>query len=325
MANRIPFSQLVRGSAWRSEAEGWVADAVGGLGARITGVTQPRVRPWSTQLVVETTRGRFWFKANCAASAFEPQLQSVLAGLAPGDVDQPVAIDAERGWMLTADRGATLPESREPTPDDWVAVVRAWAGLQHLVASDRDELLAAGLPDCGPETVPTRFDDLLGRLTTLPAGHPSHLDGSGATRLARARYLVEDAAATLADGPFPVTLQHGDLHPWNVFLVDGSLRIFDFGDTQWAHPLESLMVPRAVVEAAGRIPWEPIQTAFLKTWELPVEAGAMVELLRAAQVTHAVNRASSWWDALAEATDAERDDWGEAPARHLARVVEGQT
>lgn len=321
MATENPFSQVVRGAAWRSQAEAWVEHAVGELGARVVGVTQPRVRPWSTQLRVETTQGRFWFKANCPASAFEPRLQSVLAGLVPDDVDRPVAIDAERGWLLTADRGTTLQESHEPTLDDWVAVVRAEAALQQAVAAHGAELLATGIPDCAPGTVPARFDDMLGRLTALPPGHPVRLDDDAAARLAHAGPVVEKAAATLADGPVPTTLQHGDLHPGNVFAIDGALRIFDFGDAQWACALEALCTPRAVLRG-GAVPWEAVERAYVEAWDLDVSARELDRLLAAAAVTEAVNRSLTWWGAVAQADDAELADWGEGPARHLARVLE---
>lgn len=321
MASHVPFAQLVRGEAWRAAAEGWVADAVRGLGARVTGVTQPRVRPWSTQLVVETTHGRFWFKANCAASAFEPQLQAVLADLVPDAVDQPVAVDPERGWMLTADRGATLQGSHEPTLDDWTAVVRAEAALQREIAAHRDAVLATGVPDCGPGTVPARFDDMLRRLTTLQAEHPSRLADDDADRLSRARPTVEKASAVLADGPVPATLQHGDLHPGNVFAVEGSLRIFDFGDAQWAFPFEALSTPRAVLRG-GTIPWDTVQRAYLEAYEIDMPAEELDRLLDAAAVAEAVNRSLTWWGAIAQADDAELADWGEGPARHLLRVLD---
>ncbi|MEV0893896.1 phosphotransferase [Promicromonospora sp. NPDC050262] len=316
------FSAVVTGDAWRAEAESWVADVVARRGHEVTSVAQPRVRPWSTQLAVETTGGRLWFKAGCAAMTFEPGLQTLLARLVPHEVDGPVAAAPDRGWMLTVDRGSTLADSHEPVLDDWVSVLRTWARLQRHVAQHADEAQDTGLPDRAPQGTADRFGAMLDRLATLPPGHPARLADDVAARLREAYPVVERASGTLGAGPFPTSLQHGDLHPGNVFVVDGDLRVFDFGDAQWAHPLETLMVPRAVVEHDGQVPWEPVQAAFLAEWDVPLDAGALDELLRAAAVTHAVNRSSSWWDALGEASDAEWADWGEAPARHLARVLD---
>ena len=112
----MAFSEVVSAPAWRAEAEDWVRAQVAESGGRVVGdITQPRVRPWSTQLVVPTDAGRLWFKANCPALAFEPAVHRTLARLDPGEVDEPVAVDAERGWMLTRDRGTTLGDSHEAT------------------------------------------------------------------------------------------------------------------------------------------------------------------------------------------------------------------
>jgi hypothetical protein len=327
-----PFSVAGTSPAWRAAAETWAREAVERLGARVTGVEQPRVRPWSTQLVVATTRGRFWFKACCPAQAFEPALQALLADLVPGAADAPVVVDAARSWLLTADRGATLREDREPTVDDWAAVLAAWVAVQRAVAAHREAVLAVGVPDCSPATVLERFELMLARLRALPAGHPSRPDAGIAARLEAARPRVASAAARLADDALPATLQHGDLHPGNVFATAAGLRVFDLGDAQWAHPLEALVVPRAVIEAAGLDPAPPLAAA-RAAWRAaggdaggaagPTDDAGWDALLRAAGVTHAVNRSLTWWDCLAGATEDEVTDWGEAPLRHLSRVLEG--
>lgn len=224
--------------------------------------------------------------------------------------------------MLTADRGATLGEAHEPTPDSWTTVVARFARVQQTLLSHRDALLTTGLPDCSPGTVSSRFETVLGRLTALPAGHPARLDDDVAARLSRAGRHVADAMALLGAGPLAPTLQHGDLHLGNVFALDGGLRVFDLGDAQWAHPLETLEVPSAVVRHAG-MPWDRTEAAYRRAWSssVHVDDDEWEALRRAAGVAHAVNRAWSWWEALAEATDDEWDDWGEAPARHLAGVL----
>jgi len=67
------FARLVSGARWRVAAEAWTTERLAERGIDVTGpIEQPRVRPWSTQLVVPTTAGRVWFKGNCRALAFEP-------------------------------------------------------------------------------------------------------------------------------------------------------------------------------------------------------------------------------------------------------------
>jgi len=318
-----PFSIRVTAPEWRAEAETWIADRLAAANVAVTGaIEQRRVRPWSTQLVVPTDAGTVWFKANCWAQAFEPALQALLARLAPDEVDEPLAVDMERGWMLTRDRGATLGDSREPGLSEWQHVLREAASLQRLVAPDARDVLAAGVPDCSPATVPARFDLMLERLRDRPDDDSAHLTADVVERLESAGPSVHDAARVLADGPLPVTLQHGDLHPWNVFDLDGRLRIFDFGDAQWAHPLESLPLPWAVTKDDASLPWQELLAAYREPWSDLLTIDEVSELLTAAVVTQPVNRSFDWWEALAESTEEEWEEWGEAPARHLAHVVE---
>jgi hypothetical protein len=317
-----PFSARVTGEDWRHEAEAWIATQLEHHGDTVDGpIEQPRVRPWSTQLTVPTQAGLLWFKANASALAFEPVLQAELARLAPDAVDAPYAIDAGRGWMLTRDRGATLRESREPTLEDWQQIVVEVARLQQAAAAHRDRLLAAGLPDYSPVTVLDRFDRVVEIFSAHPADHPAHVDADLRRRLAEVRPLVADAVEVLKDSALPTTWQHGDVHPNNVFAVeDGSLRVFDFGDGQWAHAAEALCVPYGWITSLTSMPWEPVLEAYAGVWQL--EPRDVHDMLTTAGRTQAVNRAASWSTFLDEATAAEWKDWGDGPVRHLSRVLE---
>lgn len=316
-----PFSERVTTDDWRRDVESWIAERVVGLGRVVTGsVEQPRVRPWSTQLVVPTDAGRLWFKANCAATRFEPAVQAELARLAPHAVDAPCALDAGRGWMLTRDRRRTLGETGELTTRDWARIVVDAARIQQAVTPHRDTLLGAGLPDHSPHTVPERLDRIVEVFSTHPEDHPAHVDAELRERLRARRPALERAADLLSDGPLPVTWQHGDLHPGNVFaLPDGSLRMFDFGDGQWAHAAEVLCVPYGLISAAA-LPWPTVLEAYAGEWD--VAPAVLQSLVDAAALTQAVNRAAGWSSFLDEATAREWAQWGDRPVHHLSRVLE---
>jgi hypothetical protein len=316
-----PFSERVAGDDWRQEAESWIREQLDRHGDALRGpIEQPRIRPWSTQLTVPTEAGLLWFKANAVALAFEPSIQSELSLLAADAVDAPYAIDAGRGWMLTRDRGVTLRESHEPTVEDWQRVVVEVARIQQVAAHHRDRLLATGLPDYSPETVLDRFDRLVEIFAAHPADHPAHVDADLRRRLTDARPAIADAVDAVAHGPLPTTWQHGDVHPNNVFaLEDGSMRVFDFGDGQWAHATEALCVPYGWITSLASIPWEPVLEAYADAWDL--EPRDVQDVFVSADLTQAVNRAASWSTFLDEATAAEWKTWGDGPLHHLSRVL----
>ena len=317
-----PFSARVTGEDWRHEAEAWIVEQLDHHGDTLSGpIEQPRVRPWSTQLTVPTETGLLWFKANCAAFAFEARLHDELSRLAPDSVDAPYATQPEHGWLLTRDRGSTLGDSHEPTAGDWRDVLREAAALQRTLAGEPERLLATGLPDCAPATVVDRFDRLLEILVALPEDDPSHLDADVGSRLRSARPALVDAAQGLAESSLPTTWQHGDIHPWNVFAVSpGSLRIFDFGDAQWAHAAELLSVPYGWITQRTSLSWPEVLEAYCDTWG--IDRADLESQWLLTGLTQPVNRALTWWTCLAEASAAEWAEWGEAPLHHLSRVLD---
>lgn len=314
-----PFSERVVQAAWRRDAEDWACAELARGGIAVTGaIEQPRIRPWSTQLTIPTDAGPVWFKANCAYMSFESALQAELARIAPVAVDAPYAIDAPRGWMLTLDRGATMGDTAEPTADDWRTILRGAADLQRAAAGQQDAMLATGLPDCRPGTVVGRFERFVEIFADLPEAHPAHVPDELRTQLMSVRGRVVDAAAELAESPLPVTWQHGDLHPWNVFAKDG--RFFDFGDGQWAHAVEVLSVPFGWIAQRGEISWPDVVDVYADAWG--TSRAELASQWRAASLTQPVNRTLLWWGCLQEASAVEWKQWGDALLHHLTRVLE---
>ncbi|WP_166375854.1 phosphotransferase [Aeromicrobium phragmitis] len=315
------YSELVASEVWRQEATEWIEDTVGRLGYRVRGpLTQPRIRPWSTQLVVPTDHGTVWFKAAGEPMRFEPGLQRLLARLLPDLVASPLAVDTARGWMLTADHGPLLADDAAAAGDDLREVVRVTARAQRALVEHRDALLATGMPDCSPSTIPERFDQLLDALAALPPDLPSHLEPSEADRFRARRAELVDACAAMAESDFPTTFQHGDLHLKNAYRAGGATRLFDFGDAQWAAAVEVLAVPHAIVSGDPDGPsWSSLVADYLAAWDLDHTTFGIA--WNASHFTHAVNRAFTWWRCLQSATDDEWRQWGDAPLAHLREMM----
>ena len=319
----MAFRDEVETGAWLARVESWVDERLAERGWARTGPgDQRRVRPWSTQVVVPTDNGLVWFKANNPHLAHEASVHATLARLVPDLVDAPVGIDAERGWLLTEDRGTTLGDRAGLTDATLVGVLEVVADLQRRLAGHGPELLAAGMPDCRPATVPARFDRLVDLLGGLPGDHPSYLPPEEVRRLRAFRDEVAAAAERLERSPLPSTLQHGDAHAGNVFeLESGELRLFDFGDTQWAHALETLVVPWAVARHAG-VAWPAAEAAYLARWADLVDHATFRSLWRDAALTHDVNRAQLWWQAIEGARPDELAEWGGGAAERLRTAME---
>ncbi|WP_286930789.1 MULTISPECIES: phosphotransferase [Aeromicrobium] len=316
-----PFSTHVATPQWRALAVEWLTGALAEHAIAVTGeIEQPRIRPWSTQLTVPTDAGRVWFKATCPAMAFEPPLQQAMARLVPGAVQEPLAVDGERGWMLTLDHGPTVGDQRTPTAQDWCRAVAQAARVQRALVGHHDELLATGLPDAGPETVVARFDRLLEIHEQSPADHDGRVPPGRIEELRARRPELVDACAVLAASAVPSTWQHGDLHPWNLHGSGDDVAFFDLGDGMWAHAVELLSVPYGVVTSQDAVAWEDVAPAWCEVWE--VEPPEFECLWRASGFTHAVNRAVTWHRALLTATREEMAEWGGAVEHHLTSMLD---
>jgi hypothetical protein len=173
---------------------------------------ETRRRQWSLITRIPTTAGPMWAKANARGFAHEGPLISLLAQYHPELVLAPMAVDADRGWLLTPDGGPTFDSSAH----DWNAVVGAYALLQQELASRIDDLRTTGTPFLPPD----RLVDIYRLYDDDPAIVTA----------------IEHQAGVLTESG-RLSLEHNDLHPGNVF---GASRLFDWGDAVITHPFLSV-------------------------------------------------------------------------------------
>ncbi|MFC7625330.1 phosphotransferase [Microlunatus sp. GCM10028923] len=294
-------------AAWRAEAEAWIRDRLAAAGIAVTGpIEQPRVRPWSTQLVVPTDRGRYWFKENNPAMAFEAALVARLSELAPGRVLAPVAVAADRGWLLGPDGGRTVRESGGPDEAGFTRILTEYAELQRHLAGHGAELVGTGLPALEPARSAEHLAGQVADLAALPDGHPLRAGSELRARSVAYRPVLVAAAERLAETPIPLSLQHNDLHQNNAFAAEPGrpLRFFDFGDAVWGHPFCVLHVTLVVLaqewscgpwSAAGADPrLDRLVDAYLECWSDLAPRAELRRLVEPAMVIGRLHRYNSW-------------------------------
>lgn len=222
---------------WLAEAHEWIREQVALLGAGSVGVIdQHHVRPWATVMRVPTEKGDVYFKANSPALRHEAALVTLLAARRPDCVPPLLGVDLERGWMLMADAGTRLREivERERDLSCWLKILPLYAGLQVDLADQGDELVAVGVPDLRLSTLPSKYEQLLDDLPTLPSDDRRRLAGN----VSRVREMCEE----LAGYGLSETIQHDDFHDGQVFVRDGRYLLLDWGDACISHPFFTLSV-----------------------------------------------------------------------------------
>lgn len=316
---------------WTLAVDAWVAGRLAEHGRRISGepVTY-RARFWSVVRCFPTGEGLVWFKENNPGHRFEAGLVAALARLAPDDVIVPIAVDRERGWLLTDDQGATLTHADVADQRTRCLVVRALARLQCAVLGrvDRSE---HGLLMLEPRAAGDRVRGIAREWAALPAGHPLWLEPELVKRAELAGDVLDRQAASIS-AAVPLDLELNDVYPANVFAdwSSGALRVrfFDFGNAIWGHPFVTVHgFVESVVEWTGApLAWvdrESLYDAYLSVWRDHV--GADPQVLRAdldaTGVLEGVHRLVSWLRLVPHADPVELRSRGGIPRQWLAGVA----
>jgi hypothetical protein len=256
---------------WWSEASAWVRAQLIALGTHDE-PTIEQIRCWEFSCVVRvrTSAAEWYFKALPTSYAGEPRLTRLLAEDEPRLIPEVVAVEPVRRWMLMrACAGAVL--EGVVAPGGWHRAAAGYARLQINWQTRTDELRGVG---CGVRTLEQlgrQATALLADTNALLVGQPEGLTADEATQLDDLAGRVPLLCEALAELDLPLSIDHGDLWPSNVFVRRRECRIIDWTDASIAHPFLSLLPlqvglhfdPRRV-----RVPGaaERLRDAYLQPW-----------------------------------------------------------
>jgi hypothetical protein len=294
------------------EARAWVAEQLAGHGVRLTGEwAQPHARVWSSAIRFETTDGRVWFKVNGIGTLAEVPLVRLIGELVPGLAPEVLAVDERRGWSLSRDGGPVLREHAPPERlwTEWEGVVARYAEAQIKLSAHRDRVLATGVREVTPATIPAQARRLLAELAATPVPEGG-LTPEQADRVTALLPELDGWCATLAGSGVPDSVQHDDLHSANVCWTGdvASARIIDWGDATWSHPLTTMLATmnsiahHAGVYADGQPVVDPrvlrVRDAYLEPFTVYADGGHLVRYVDLARRTGCVGKALSYQAAL---------------------------
>jgi hypothetical protein len=200
-------------------------------------------RPWA----LVTRVGDTWLKQCSPVQAYEIALTRTLAERWPDRIASVLATNDDRGWLLLADAGTPLTAFGD-SADAWATAIPLYVELQQRETPHAFDLLAHGVPDLRPETLPARYEEWMVR----------------EPRLAPFADSFAELCASLTRAS---TVQHDDLHEANVYMRDGRITLLDWGDTCIAHPFATLYITcRWLARFRGDEAAERIRAAYLDGW-----------------------------------------------------------
>jgi hypothetical protein len=219
---------------WFEQAEHWMQFQLDRLGIQATGSVEQFRQGWTSSclLRVPTNQGWVYFKAGNETAPGESVLTDALAQRWPQWVDRPLAIDAQRNWMLSHDLRSQqqafdlrqLPafagevaklqlESRDEL-SHWESLgCRRYSTDDFIAIAEEPEPYRAILQEGGGRLGPEEWQDLQATLRSV-AGDCRTLAGIG----------------------LPLTLVHIDFRDDNLALLDGQHLMLDWNSTIISHP-----------------------------------------------------------------------------------------
>ncbi|MPZ25512.1 MAG: phosphotransferase [Micromonosporaceae bacterium] len=321
---------------WRAQAASWLDEQLAAAGLARTGeVTQPHLRAWGTVLRAPTTDGPVWLKAPGPGTAFEVELYRLLARVAPDRVLPALAADPRRGWLLLPDGGPTLGErvTGGDLVEALVVILPQYGQLQRDLAGHVDELLAFGVTDMRAAVMPQRFDEALTAAREYLGYAGTAPDWALYHRIVGARASVAAWCQRLAGAPVPPSLDHNDLHPFNIFLAGtdgaspaGPARFYDWGDSVVAHPFASLLVGLGFLhQSLGAGPDDPQivrpRDAYLEVFSDLASHAELVETIGLACSVGKIARALTWHRSLRAQGLEQAGEHARAPLESLASML----
>ncbi|MEU4829454.1 phosphotransferase [Streptosporangium sp. NPDC023615] len=320
--------------AWRRGAVAWLDERLAAAGTERTGeVTQPHLRPWGTVLRAPTARGPVWLKAPGPDTAFEVGLYRLLSRVAPDRIPLPVAVDVARGWVLLPDGGTPLGErvAGAALADALVTVLPEYGRLQRDLTPHTEDLLSLGLTDMRAAVMPRRFDEAAHAVGEYVERYGDASDRETHRRVAAMRGTFVSWSGRLAAASVPPSLDHNDLHPWNV-LVAGTapvrdVRFYDWGDGVVAHPFASMLVALGFLRRHLEVaPDDPAvlrpRDAYLEVFGDLAPRAELVEELEVACRVARIARTLVWERSIRAQGHAHAGEFARAPLRSFASLPE---
>jgi hypothetical protein len=284
------------------QASAWIRAELERQGISVTGaIEQPHDRPWSTVLCVPSTEGDIYFKAASPALAHEPALTEALCKWRPDCMPPVLAVDLERGWMLTPDLGATLRSLIKSTDDlhHWQRLLPLYAEVQIDMTSRVDDLLKIDVLDRRLSELPGKYEALLSDTDALLLGHPDGLTTEEHQRLRKLMPTLRSMSQQLASYNIPETLHHEDFHDANIFVRNSQYIFSDWGESSVAHPFCTMLVTSRVIawrlELTENAPeLEYLRDIYLEPWTSFESRENLVAAFKMAYRLGMVCRALTW-------------------------------
>jgi len=318
---------------WLEQAGTWIHAELQRQDIYVTGMLeQPQGGFSSTVLRVPSTAGDIYFKACGPGFGHEPALTASLWRWRPDCMPPVLAVDLQRGWMLTPALGVSLRSIVQATRvlQHWQRVLSLYAEVQIDLTSRINEILELGALDRRLTVLPHRYEQLLTDTDALRLGHPGGLSAEEYQSLRRFAPEFQAMCEQLAGYRIPETLHHEDFHDANIFVRGSHYTFADWGEGGVAHPFFTLLVTsRVVAWRLGLVEDAPelvhLRDIYLEPWSRFESRENLIAAFGLAYRVGMVCRALTWRRIVAGLGEPVSAEYAEAVPAWLQEFLNQET
>ena len=326
---QLPKSQ----KSWFEQASTWVHNELERQDIFVTGlIEQPDVSLSSSVLRVPSTVGDIYFKACGPGCAHEPALTDSLWRWRPDCMPPVLAVDLQRGWMLTPDLGTPLRSINQPTRvlQHWQRVLPLYAEVQIDLVGRINEILELGGLDRRLTMLPDHYEQLLTDTDALRLGHPGGLSAEEYRSLRQIAPKFHAMCEQLAAYRIPETLHHEDFHDANIFIRNSRYTFADWGESGVAHPFITLLVTSRVIAWRLKLAEDApelvnLRDIYLEPWTQYESRENLIAAFKLAYRVGMVCRALTWHRILAGEEEPVKAEDAEAVPGWLLEFLNYET
>ena len=312
-------------AAWFDGALDWIHARLDTLGMpAIAPVRQLRAWGLSCAMRVATAGGDVYFKAAPPFMAHEGRVMQAVAERYPALLPPPLAVDAQRGWLLMPDYGDDMLH-KSPDIARWETALRLFARMQAEQAARTQDWLALGCPDRGLGRMVDLIDPLIMSSTRLLDGKSYGLSADEIDRLRALSMRLKLMCARLAQYVMPQTLVHGDLGG-NILMNNGGYVFFDWTDACISHPFFDMATISGAYfdESALKLDAstdDRLRDAYLDAWTAHEPRERLIEAFEAAKPLGALHQAMTYMWILTNIAEDERAELESGLAHWLRNLL----
>jgi len=328
-SKKLPKSR----KSWFEQAITWIHDELERQDIFVTGlIEQPDVSLSSTVLRVPSTVGDIYFKACGLGFEHEPALTDSLWQWRPDCMPPVLAVEIQRGWMLTPDLGTSLRSIIKPTRvlQHWQRVLPLYAEVQIDLIRRIDEILELGGLDRSLTMLPEHYERLLTDTGALRLGHPNGLSTEEYQSLRQLVPKFREMCEQLAGYRIPETLHHEDFHDANIFIRNSHYTFADWGESGVAHPFITLLVTSRVIAWRLKLAEDApelvnLRDIYLEPWTQYESRDNLIAAFKLAYRVGMVCRALTWHRIIAGVDEPVKAEDAEAVPRWLLEFLNYET